>query len=162
MPVSTTIQVVGVKDTINALRKIDPQLQKDFKAQSTQIAEPAISAGRAVYTQVPLSGMAYSWTSNGRKVFPFTVSKAVKGVRMRFDTRRNAVGVILIEQKDPAAAIFETAGRANANKLSNNLEPVTAGRTRLIGPAVYKARRKIEREMQAMILDTIRTVQKDI
>jgi hypothetical protein len=106
--------------------------------------------------------MAYSWTSNGRKVFPFTVSKAVKGVRMRFDTRRNAVGVILIEQKDPAAAIFETAGRANANRLSNNLEPVTAGRTRLIGPAVYKARRKIEREMQAMILDTIRTVQKDI
>ena len=162
MPVSTTIQVVGVKDTINALRKIDPQLQKDFKAQATQIAEPAISAGRAVYTQVPLSGMQYSWTSNGRKVFPFTVSKAVKGVRMRFDTRRNAVGVILIEQKDPAAAIFETAGRANANRLSNNLEPVTAGRTRLIGPAVYKARKKIEREMQAMILDTIRTVQKDI
>ena len=162
MPVSTTIQVVGVKDTINALRKIDPQLQKDFKAQATQIAEPAINAGRAVYTQVPLSGMAYNWTSNGRKVFPFTVAKAVKGVRMRFDTRRNAVGVILIEQKDPAAAIFETAGRANANRLSNNLEPVTAGRTRLIGPAVYKARRKIEREMQAMILDTIRTVQKDI
>jgi hypothetical protein len=31
MPVSTTIKVVGVKDTINALRKIDPQLQKDFK-----------------------------------------------------------------------------------------------------------------------------------
>jgi hypothetical protein len=162
MPVSTTIQVVGVKDTINALRKIDPQLQKDFKAQATQIAEPAISAGKAVYTQVPLSGMAYNWTSNGRKVFPFTVAKAVKGVRMRFDTRRNAVGVILIEQKDPAAAIFETAGRANANKLSANLEPVTAGRTRLIGPAVYKARRKIEREMQSMILDTIREVQKDI
>ena len=162
MPVSTTIQVVGVKDTINALRKIDPQLQKDFKAQATQIAEPAISAGKAVYTQVPLSGMAYNWTSNGRKVFPFTVAKAVKGVRMRFDTRRNAVGVILIEQKDPAAAIFETAGRANANKLSNNLEPVTAGRTRLIGPAVYKARKKIEREMQSMILDTIREVQKDI
>ena len=162
MPVSATVQMVGVKDTINALRKIDPQLQKDFRAQATQIAAPAISAGKAVYTQVPLSGMAYNWTSHGRKVFPFTVNKAVKGVRMRFDTRRNAVGVILIEQKDPAAAIFETAGRANANRLSNNLEPVTAGRTRLIGPAVYKARRKIEREMQAMILDTIREVQKDI
>jgi hypothetical protein len=29
---------------------------------------------------------------------------------MKFDTRRNAVGVILIIQKDQAAAIFETAG----------------------------------------------------
>jgi hypothetical protein len=53
----------------------------------------------------------YKWTSKGRsrKNFPFTVAKQ-KGVRVRFDTRRNAVGVILIEQKDPAAAIFETAG----------------------------------------------------
>ena len=164
MPVSTTIKVVGVKDTINALRKIDPQLQKDFKAQATQIAEPAISAGKAVYDKVPLSGMNYKWQEKGRSRanFPFTVAKAKAGVRVRFDTRRNAVGVILIEQKDPAAAIFETAGRANANKLSANLEPVTAGRTRLIGPAVYKARRKIEREMQSMILDTIREVQKKI
>ena len=168
MPVSTTIQVVGVKDTINALRKIDPQLQKDFKAQATQIAEPALSAAKAVYTQVPLSGMNYKWQEKGRSRanFPFTVAKAKAGVRVRFDTRRNAVGVILIEQKDPAAAIFETAGRKNANKLNTSLLfvnlPVTAGRTRLIGPAVYKARKKIERKMQAMILDTIRTVQKDI
>ena len=168
MPVSTTIQVVGVKDTINALRKIDPQLQKDFKAQATQIAEPALSAAKAVYTQVPLSGMNYKWQEKGRSRanFPFTIAKAKAGVRVRFDTRRNAVGVILIEQKDPAAAIFETAGRKNSNKLNTSLLfvnlPVTAGRTRLIGPAVYKARKKIEREMQAMILDTIRTVQKDI
>ena len=168
MPVSTTIQVVGVKDTINALRKIDPQLQKDFKAQATQIAEPALSAAKAVYTRVPLSGMNYKWQEKGRSRanFPFTVAKAKAGVRVRFDTRRNAVGVILIEQKDPAAAIFETAGRKNPNKLNTSLLfvnlPVTAGRTRLIGPAVYKARKKIEREMQAMILDTIRTVQKDI
>jgi hypothetical protein len=64
----------------------------------------------------------------------------------------------LIEQKDPAAAIFETAGRANANKLGNQLGFVGAGRTRLIGPAVYRARRGIEAEMQKMILDTARTV----
>ena len=162
MAVSATVEMVGVKDTINALRKIDPPLQKDFKAQATQIAEPALSAAKAVYTQVPLSGMKYNWSQRDRKLFPFTVSKAKNGVRMRFDTRRNAVGVILIEQKDPAAAIFETAGRKNANRLSNNLEPVSAGRTRLIGPAVYRSRRKIETEMVRMIKDTMRVVQKEL
>jgi hypothetical protein len=106
--------------------------------------------------------MKYNWSQRDRKLFPFTVSKAKNGVRMRFDTRRNAVGVILIEQKDPAAAIFETAGRANANRLSNNLEPVSAGRTRLIGPAVYRSRRKIETEMVRMIKDTMRVVQKEL
>ena len=162
MPASTTIEVVGVKQTINSLRKIDPQLQKDFKADATQIAQPAIQAGKAVYKDLPLSGMKYGWTQRDRKLFPFTITKAVNGVKMRFDTRRNAVGVILIEQKDPAAAIFETAGRANANKLGNALGFVGAGRTRLIGPAVYKARRGIEAEMTKMIAKTIRTVQSEI
>ena len=166
MAVSTTIEVVGVKNAINSLRKIDPQLQKDFKADATAIAQPAINAGKAVYVKVPLSGMKYKWTQNDRKLFPFTTAKAVNGVRMRFDTRRNAVGVILIEQKDPAAAIFETAGRANQNKLNTSLAfmglPVSAGRTRLLGPAIYKARRSIETEMVKMIQKTMRTVQREL
>jgi hypothetical protein len=162
MPASTTIEVVGVKQTINSLRKIDPQLQKDFKADATAIAQPAINAGKAVYKELPLSGMRYAWTQNARKIFPFVPSKAANGVKMRFDTRRNAVGVILIEQKDVAAAVFETAGRANANKLGNALGFVGAGRTRLIGPAVYKARRGIEAEMTKMIAKTMRTVQSEL
>ena len=166
MPVSATVEMVGLKNTINALRKIDPQLQKDFIAQATQIAAPAISAGKAVYTQVPLSGMSRDWKSHKRKppqnIKGFNVTRAKAGVQMKFDTRRNAVGVILIIQKDQAAAIFETAGRANANRLSNNLEPVSAGRTRLIGPAVYRSRRKIETEMVRMIKDTMRVVQQGL
>jgi hypothetical protein len=162
MTVNTTVSVVGVKETINALKKIDPQLQKDFRAQATSIAQPAINAAKDMYTQVPLSGMAYKWNSRGRQLFPFSVSKAKSGVRLRIDTRRNAVGVILIEQKDPATAIFETAGRANANRLGDQLGFVGAGRTRLIGPAVYKARRGIETQMQKMILDTARVVRQSL
>jgi hypothetical protein len=162
MTASATIQVVGVKETINALKNIDPQLQKDFRTQANEIAKPAINAAKDVYNQVPLSGMAYKWDSRGRKVFPFTVAKAKSGVRLRIDTRRNAVGVILIEQKDPAAAIFETAGRANANKLGNQLGFVGAGRTRLIGPAVYKARRGVEKEMEKMILETASVVRRSL
>ena len=162
MSATTTIQVVGVKETINALKNIDPQLQKDFRTSATAIAQPAINAAKDVYTQVPLSGMAYNWTSPGRdrKNFPFSVAKAKSGVKLRIDTRRGAVGVILIEQKDPAAAIFETAGRANANKLGNQLGFVGPGRTRFIGPAVYRARRGIEAEMEKMILETAQTVRR--
>ncbi len=171
MPVSTTIEMVGVKDTINALRKIDPELQKDFKADATNIAKPAIDAAKKAYeplnnpsNPLALSGMKYRWREQGRSRlnFPFTVTKAQNGVKMRFDTRRGAVGVILIEQKDPGAAIFESAGRANANKLGNALGFVGAGRTRLIGPAVYRARRGIEAEMTKMIAKTMRTVQSEL
>ena len=168
MPVSTTMEFVGVKQAINDLRKIDPQLQKDFKADAIAIAQPAINACKNVYQTVPISNFANDWTQkkDGRRIKGFSVDKARAGVKMRFDTRRNAVGVILIEQKDQAAAIFEQAGRKNpGSRLDNSLRiagfPVSAGRTRLIGPAIYKARRGIEGEMQKMILKTIRTVQKD-
>jgi hypothetical protein len=171
MPVSATVQIVGVKQAINSLRKIDPQLQKDFKAEATAIAQPALNAAKAAYTQVPLANMKYRWNDRGRKVFPFTVSSAQAGVKMRFDTRRNAVGVILIQQMNQAAAIFEGAGRKTTNRLGLSLDYVSnergfamamPGRTRLIGPAVYKARRGIEREMEKMILQTIKEVQKEL
>ena len=164
MPVSTTITVVGIKDTINQLGKIDKELQKQFKSDATAIAQPAINAAKAMYTRVPLSGMSRDWKQkkDGRKIKGFDVDKAKNGVQMKFDTRRNAVGVILIIQKDQAAAIFETAGRKNTNSLSRNLDPVSAGRTRLIGPAVYRARRGIEAAMKSMIVDTISEVQKKI
>ena len=171
MSASASIQNVGVKEAINGLRKIDPQLQKDFKAEATAIAQPAIDAGKAAYTQIPLSQMRYKWNDQGRKVFPFTISSAQAGVRMRFDTRRNAIGVILIEQKNAAAAVFEGAGRKTTNRLGKSLDYVSSergfamampGRTRLIGPAVYKAKRGIEREMEKMILLTIKQVQKEL
>ena len=164
MSAKVDISVVGVKDTINQLRKLDPELQKQFKADATAIAQPAINAAKAVYTQVPLSNMSRDWKQkkDGRKIKGFNVDKAKNGVRMRFDTRRGAVGVILIEQKDQAAAIFETAGRKTDNSLGRNLVPVQAGRTRLIGPAVYKARRGIEAAMKSTIAQAARTVEQGI
>jgi hypothetical protein len=166
MTTTARIEVVGVKDTINQLNKLDKELAKEFKASATQVAQPAMNAAKNMYTKVPLSGMSRNWKSQKRtppqNIKGFDVSRAKAGVQMKFDTRRNAVGVILIIQKDQAAAIFETAGRANSNRLSNNLDPVRPGRTRLIGPAVYSARRGIEREMKSVIADASRTVQKGL
>jgi hypothetical protein len=164
MSATTTIQVVGVKSTINQLNKLDRELANEFKAKATQIAKPAISAAQNMYTQIPLSGMSRDWKQkkDGRKIKGFDVQRAKAGVQMKFDTRRNAVGVILIIQKDQAAAIFETAGRANRNSLSDNLSPVQPGRTRFIGPAVYRARRGIETEMKSVIADASRTVQRGL
>jgi hypothetical protein len=62
MPVTATTEIVGLKETINALRKIDPQLQKDFKADATAIAQPAITAAKAAYT--PVTTVA-EWPTNG-------------------------------------------------------------------------------------------------
>jgi len=164
-----TVRVDGVKDTINQLGKIDKQLQKQFKADATRIAEPALDAGRRSYARLnnesdpyALSGMSRSWTQGGRKIFPLTVAKAIKGVSMKFDTRRRAIGVILIIQKDVATAVFETAGRKTSNKLGASLGSIDSGKTRLLQPAVDGARDKIEKEMRQLVKDVTATVQRGI
>ena len=169
MSASMTVRVDGVKDTINQLGKIDKQLQKQFKADATRIAEPALDAGRRSYARLnnesdpyALSGMSRSWTQGGRKIFPLTVAKAIKGVSMKFDTRRKAIGVILIIQKDVATAVFETAGRKTSNKLGASLGSIDSGKTRLLQPAVDGARDKIEKEMRQLVKDVTATVQRGI
>ena len=167
MSATMTIRVDGVKDTINQLGKIDKELQKQFKADATKIAEPALKAGRESYARLAntedpyaLSGMSRSWTSDGRKIFPLKVAKSIKGVQMKFDTRRKAVGVILIIQKDVATAVFEIAGRKTSNKLGAQLGAIDSGKTRLLQPAVDGARDEIESEMKQLIKDVTKTVQR--
>ena len=91
---------------------------------------------------------------------------ALAGARFGFTTGWRQ----LIEQKDPAAAIFETAGRATDNRLSRSLDQeqgrgwkrAEPGKTRLYGRAVYKARKSIEREMEQVVLKAVNTVQREL
>jgi hypothetical protein len=111
----------------------------------------------------PLSGMNRNWTdSQGRKVFPFSMPKALKGVQLKVDSDRRATSLIFIAQMDRAAAVFEGAGRKNENLLGNSLGHVAPGRTRILGPAVYKARPQIEGEMEKAALAVIRRVEKEL
>jgi len=162
-----TVRVDGVKDTINQLGKIDKELQKQFKADATKIAEPALDAGRAAYKRLEndkdpyaLSGMSRKWTQNNRKIFPLKVANSIRGVQMKFDTRKKAIGVILIIQKDVATAVFETAGRKTSNKLGAQLGALDSGKTRLLQPAVDGQRDNIETEMKQLIKDVTKTVQR--
>jgi hypothetical protein len=162
MPYKADMELVGVRETIRALNKVEPGLRKQFVADAKQIAQPAIQNVQAKYTQVPLSGMSRKWSQNGRQLFPFTIPKAKRGVQLKVDTDRRATAIISIVQKDQAAAIFETAGRRNPNPLERSLGDLPPGRTRILGPAVYKARPLMEREMLAAIKRAMKRVQKEL
>jgi hypothetical protein len=99
---------------------------------------------------------------NGRKVFPFTLAKARKGVDVVFNTDRRSLGVINIVQRDTGTAIFETAGRKNPNPLGDSLGRLSPGRTRLIGPVVYSRARDIEEGMRKLSLKIVNRVNREL
>ena len=165
MTATIKTELVGVRQAVASLNKIEPGLRKEFAAQLTAIAAPAIQAAQSRYTAlgVPLSGMARPWSNNGRKLFPFDPAKAAKGVKVKLDTRRNATSTIVISQGDAAAAIFETAGRKNSNTLATNLgKTPPQGRTRLFGPAVYSKIREVTKEIERATLQVISRVNREL
>jgi len=163
MPVTAKTEVVGVRDTIRQLNKIEPGLRKQFTADAARIAQPAISEVQASYVKVPLSGMARQWRdTRGRKLFPFDLGKARRGVNLRVDARRDALGVIYIQQRDPGTAVFESAGRRTINLLGLSLGPLERNKTRILGPAVFRRRAAVTREMAELVRDTMRRTQRSI
>jgi hypothetical protein len=162
MTTNTTIEIQGLKEAIRSLNKVEPGLRKQFVQDASRIAQPAIREVQRGYTQVPLSGMARKWEQANKKIFPFSVARAVSGVKLKVDASREALYLIYITQTNIAAAVFEAAGRTNQNRLGDSLGQLRPGTTRVLGPAVYRKRGEIEREMLRASMDAIRLVQKEL
>jgi hypothetical protein len=164
MPVSASIQIVGAKQAVRSLNKLEPGLRKQFAADATRIAQPAISEAQRRYSSigVPLSGMTRNWASNGRKIFPYNVSKASRGVKIKLQGDRRVTSVILIEQRDAATAVWESAGRKTDNALGNALGFIKPNTSRVLGPSVFSRRDEISGEMEKAILEVTRRVEKEL
>ena len=165
MPVSTDISVQGINEAIRALNKIEPGLRKEFNNEARAIGAPAVNAVKDAYRFVPLSGMNRKWAGpavNGRKVFPWNLEKARKGVDVVFDTNRRTTGTINIVQRDTATAIFETAGRKTSNPLGNALGALSPGRTRIIGPVVYSRIAETTKVMGEFALRVVNRVNREM
>jgi hypothetical protein len=163
MGANLAFEVTGLKEAIRSLNKVEPGLRKEFVAQATRIAQPAIQEVQRGYRQEYLSGMARNWTQGGSKKFPFSVAKASAGVKLKVDASRESTSLIFIRQMNAGAAIWESAGRKTSNSLANNLGNIPRpNHTRNLGPGVFRKRREIEKAMLSASLDAIKLVQREL
>ena len=164
MALSATVEVQGVREAVRSLNKVEPGLRKAFVEQATRIARPAIEEAQHGYRDVPLSGMTRKWKDqrNGRRLFPYSAARAKAGVKVKVAAGRKDVTIIAVAQINPAATIYETAGRATENRLGRSLGFLMKGRTRVIGPAVYRKRNAISDQMERLVLDAVARVNKEL
>ncbi len=159
----------GVRETIVALRKIDPQLRKQFNRRATEIARPIVLEARRQYTQVPLSGMSRRWAPRGRDLFPFSVPAARRGVKIKIDTSKRLsrgparpVGVVAVKQTNAAAVIFDMAGKATDNALARQLQARWGSPSRVMWPAAESQLPEVTRQMKQLTDDVERFVQAEL
>ena len=163
MTTDLTIKVDGVKEAVKYLNQVEPGFRKAYVANMKEIARPMTEAMKSQYddNRFP-SGTKRNWSPGGRQVFPLSASKAVKGVGVRVNNKKRGAAFSVM-QKNPAAAIFDIAGRANVNPLGTAFS-TKFGRSasRVIWP-VFEARiSDLTTEVQKVVDGVMAEVNKNL
>lgn len=154
MPATIQTEVVGIKETIKALREIDPQFRKDFNKGARAVVAPMAAEAKARYPSLPLSGMARAWTPRQFSIFPWQQSKVRSSVKVKTSTRRNKNSVVYVSQGEPSAVLFETV--SNGNQLGSNIR---ARSDRVLWPAADRHLPAIQKGVALLVKETERKVQ---
>jgi hypothetical protein len=167
MPAGFRTELVGAKEAVRSLNKIEPGLRKQFAAEATSIAQPAISEAQRRYSAVgwgftQVKGLSRRWNDGGRPIFPWDSKKASNFVKIRLESDRRRTAVILLEQRNAGTAILEAAGRKNANPLGNALGFIKPRTSRILGPALFSKRVEVTSQMEKAMLTAINKVQREL
>ena len=162
-----SVEVSGVKSAIKELRKIDPELRKQFNKDAKEVVRPVIEAAKANYPATFLSGMSRAWTQGGKPKFPYSQSKAKSGVRLKVDTRGKAVSIINVAQNNPAAAIIDMAGKKGGDSRRGevfiaNLTDKLGRPSRVMWPAFESNETQVQFAMVQLINSVMERVDKEI
>ncbi len=111
MTASTSVTVVGVKDALRELGKIEPDLKKQIQKDVKTILRPVVDEAKRAVPAMPLSGMARSWKRG--VLFPYDQAQVQRSIGARFNTRKrgNSLAVIAVVMKSAAGTIYDMAGK---------------------------------------------------
>jgi hypothetical protein len=160
MPATVKTEIVGVKDTIKALRRIDPELRKQFNRDMKSVLAGTVAEIKAGYPNARMSGTVRDWTPNlqrGYQIFPWNAAKVRRGVTVKTSTRKNKNSVVYISQSVPGGILFETVSLNN--ELGRNIRTIAP---RSIWPTVDRNQGEILDGVQKIVVRVGDLVQKEI
>ena len=155
-----TSEITGVKETIKALRRIDPELRKEFNAKYKDAVSPMTNAAKAIYDDQRFpSGTKRTWAPGGRKIFPLTAAKAKTGVKPKINTSYRGGTALYVMQANPAAAVFDIAGRSTGLGAAFSAK---FGRdpSRVMWPVAERHEKQVKNNVEELVKETTKTVQK--
>jgi hypothetical protein len=175
--VNTELTVVGAKEALRELNKIDKVARRQVTKDYAGIVETVITEARQLTPQQPpLSGMKHRWNPGKRgDVFPWDDAKSdrsikafVSGKRPRqFGAYTSDLAVFGIRWGSSAALVSEMSGRgpvptAKGREMVDNLTRRYGSPGRFLWKAYLSHQDEVERRVGILIREVMRKVQKDI
>ena len=150
-------EVIGIRDTVQLLKKTEPEIFKEFRSKAKFAVDPIVKDAQARLNaasnrngkKVPLSGMVRPWGKKKGRVVPgWSQSKAVKGVKVQ--VRPSKTAFLTVTQREIAPAVFDIAGRKNPNMLSRQLD-LFARASRTMWPAAESKEDEVTKNLAELV-----------
>lgn len=155
--VTAKIEVVGIKDALKTLNKIDKSLRREITRDYKKIVNPVIKdADSLIPSGVPLSGMARGWKlRSGFQMLPWLPGyeqKIVAKINSRnmreYSGYKTNVGTFGIVWKGATGTLFDTA---MAGPLGRSLTARYGSRSRVMWKAYERKDNNVITEMEALV-----------
>jgi len=166
MTVSTNIEMVGLKDTLKTLNKLDPALRRGITKEYKSIVAPVVDEAKARIPNMPLSGWQRSWTTkSGFKMLPWDSNKASKQVKAgvsgkkvrEFQGRTSNLAVFFIRWSGMVDTVFDISSKGN---MGRNLGAKWGRPSRVMWPAYEKHKNEVEANVKDLAVEAMRAVDK--
>ena len=151
MAAKTSVTIVGVKETLRELQKLEPEMAKEIKRDFKQIVDPIVKDARVQVVKLPLSGFGRQWRSG--QLTPWSQNAVSKSIIARFSNRKrgNSLAVFSVTMKSPIGTVFDIAGRSNANRLGAVLSTLYGAPSRLMWPTYEKNAEKVNNNLRKLV-----------
>ena len=166
MTVSTNIEMVGLKDTLKTLNKLDPALRRGITKEYKSIVAPVVDEAKARIPNMPLSGWQRSWTTkSGFKMLPWDSNKASKQVKAgvsgkkvkEFQGRTSNLAVFFIRWSGSVDTVFDLTSKGI---MGRNLGAKWGRPSRVMWPAYEKHKNEVEANVEGLAVEAMRAVDK--
>jgi hypothetical protein len=166
MPVNTKTEVVGIKEAIRDLGKLDKDLARELRKEARNVMQPIVQDAKQAIPNTALSGMSRPWTSktSGVQLLPWSGTTARKYVKAKTSTKKprefggvtRDLAVFYVSWAGGVNAIFDMAGRKNNSVLAANLTSVFGPPSRIMWPAAEKNASEVEAGISKVVDDVVK------
>jgi hypothetical protein len=166
--VSLDLETGAIAELVLYLRKVEPELARILPREMRHVAKPVVQTARAL---IPASRPLSNWGSWGERLD--WSRKAVTGITATTDVRagkssRGQINLLAIQQKNPAGAVYENAGRHPApttgrgRTFIDNLNRKKGQSPRFLWPAVEANLGYLNNELQRVIDDWSKVLEREL
>lgn len=189
---STSVEVVGLKEALRTLNKIDKSARRQVTKDYKQIVAPVVDDIKKDIPLKPImSGWGYRWSlvrtvtkKNKQSGLRFTESKStdllpwkgneramlkpyISGKKPRtFGAYTSSLGVFGIRWSAPAATLIDMAHTAHAPVASSMIDTLNrrlgTGKSRIMYKNFDRHQREVEENMQVLIRRVLALTQKEL